>query len=418
MFSVNSELSLPLKRMRWIIPLLIYLLIEIYAYQAFRVAFKSKYLLYAYILVSLCVIALIIYGFNQPATNGTFTGIRAYSIGVFLSLMSLKLVLVVGMFAEDIFRFIQAIFSKVSTSEEKFSLPSRRKFISQLALGIGAIPFFSLLYGMYKGKYNYKVLKYELTFEDLPEAFDGYTLTQISDVHSGSFDNAEKVKYGISLINEQQSDVVVFTGDLVNNTSEEMEDWKDAFSQIKAKDGVFSVLGNHDYGDYFSWESKTEKQRNFNRLKEIQQEMGWRLLLDENVSLQKGDDKIHLVGVENWGKGGFQQKGDLDQASNSITEKDFKILLSHDPSHWDEVTKTHPKNFQLTLSGHTHGMQFGIEIPGWFKFSPVQFRYPQWAGVYQENKRFLHVNRGFGFLAYPGRVGMWPEVTVIKLRKT
>lgn len=404
--------------MRWIIPLFIYLLVEIYAYQAFRVAFKSKYLLYIYIFVSLCIIAFIVYGFNQPANKGTFTGIRAYSIGVFLSLMSLKLVLVFGMFAEDIYRFIQAIFSKISTSEEKFSLSSRRKFISQLALGIGAIPFFSLLYGMYKGKYNYKVLTYELTFEDLPKAFDGYTLTQISDVHSGSFDNAEKVTYGISLINEQQSDVVVFTGDLVNNTSEEMEGWKDAFGQIKAKDGVFSILGNHDYGDYFSWASKTEKQRNFNRLKEIQQEMGWRLLLDEHVSLQKGDDQIHLVGVENWGKGGFQQKGDLDQASKSLSEKDFKVLLSHDPSHWNEVTKNHPKNFQLTLSGHTHGMQFGIEIPGWFKFSPVQFRYPQWAGVYQENKRLLHVNRGFGFLAYPGRVGMWPEITVIKLRKT
>ena len=403
--------------MRWIIPLIIYLLIEIYAYQAFRVAFKSKYFLYIYILVSLSIIALMVYGFTQPTESGTFTGIRAYSIGVFLSLMSLKLVLVLGMFAEDIFRFFQAIFSKVTSTNDKFSLPSRRKFVSQIALGVGAIPFFSLLYGMYKGKYNYKVLKYELAFKDLPEAFDGYTLTQISDVHSGSFDNAEKVKYGIDLINEQQSDVVVFTGDLVNNTSAEMENWKDVFGSIKAKDGVFSVLGNHDYGDYFSWDSKTEKQRNFNRLKEIQQEMGWRLLLDEHVSIQRGKDQLHLVGVENWGKGGFQQKGDLDEASKNLSSKDFKVLLSHDPSHWDEITKNHPKNFQLTLSGHTHGMQFGIEIPGWLKWSPVQFRYPQWAGVYQENKRYLHVNRGFGFLAYPGRVGMWPEVTVIKLRK-
>lgn len=403
--------------MRWIIPLIIYLVLEIYAYQAFRTLIKSKYMLYAYILVSVLVIGLMLYGFNQPANDGTFTGIRAYSIGFFLSLMSLKLVLILGMFVEDLFRFAEGVFHKTTSPKEKFILPSRRKFISQLALGIGAIPFFSLLYGMYRGKYNYKVLKYELTFADLPDAFDGYTITQISDIHSGSFDNKEKVKYGIELINQQESDVVLFTGDLVNNTSSEMENWKDTFGQIKAKDGVFSVLGNHDYGDYFSWESKTEKQRNFKRLKEIQQEMGWRLLLDEHVSVQRGKDQLHLVGVENWGKGGFKQKGDLEKASTNLDEKDFKILLSHDPSHWDEITKNHPKNFQLTLSGHTHGMQFGIEIPGWLKWSPVQFRYPQWAGVYQENKRYLHVNRGFGYLAYPGRVGMWPEVTVIKLKK-
>ncbi len=403
--------------MRWIIPLIIYIALEVYAYQALRTLVKSKYLVAGYILLSVAVIGIMIYGFNKPAEGGTFTGIRAYSIGFFLSLMSLKLVLVFGMFLEDIIRFFQALFNLSTTTNAKFNLPARRKFISQIALGVGAIPFLSLLYGMYKGKYNYKVLKYELAFEDLPSAFDGFTLTQISDIHSGSFDNEEKVKYGIDLINQQSSDVVLFTGDLVNNTSQEMEGWKSVFKNIKARNGVYSVLGNHDYGDYYSWNSKTEKKRNFKRLKEIQKEMGWRLLLDESISLEKDNQKIHLVGVENWGKGGFQQKGEIDKASQYLISSDFKILLSHDPSHWDEIIKNHPKNFQLTLSGHTHGMQFGIEIPGWLKWSPVQFRYPQWAGVYKENNRFLHVNRGFGFLAYPGRVGMWPEITVIKLKK-
>lgn len=402
--------------MRWILPILFLLFIEFYAYQAFRTIIKLKWLPYFYIGFSFALLAFIIFSFNQPNPNGSVTGIRAYAIGLMLSVFALKMGLIVFMFGEDIIRIIQAVYAKLFL-HQNFEIPTRRKFVSQLALGVASLPFLSLLYGMYKGKYNYKVLTYELSFEDLPDEFDGYQITQISDIHSGSFDNAEKVAYGIELINNQKSDAICFTGDIVNNIAEELENWKGLFGQLKAKDGVFSVLGNHDYGDYFSWNSATEKQRNLEQLKNIQKEMGWKLLLDENHIISRKNAQLAIVGVENWGKGGFKQKGDIDKASANLSTMDFKVLLSHDPSHWDEIVQHHAKNFQLTLSGHTHGMQFGIEIPGWFKWSPVQFRYPQWAGIYKNKNRYINVNRGFGYLAYPGRVGMWPEISVIKLRK-
>lgn len=321
------------------------------------------------------------------------------------------------MFGEDVMRFFTGLFYKISENESDFYLPSRRKFISTVALGIAAIPFTSLLYGMIKGRYNFKVLKYELEFDDLPEAFDGFTLTQISDIHSGSFDNKDKINYAVDLINEQQSDVILFTGDLVNNVAEEMDEWKSMFSTLKANDGVFSVLGNHDYGDYVRWNNKEDKINNLNKLKNIQSEMGWDLLLNENRFIKRGDQKIAIIGVENWGENGFKQAGDLDKACNDVADKDFKVLLSHDPSHWKSIVKKDDRNFHLTLSGHTHGMQFGIEIPGWFKWSPIKYRYENWAGIYEEKGRYINVNRGFGFLGYPGRVGIWPEISVIKLKK-
>lgn len=402
--------------MRWIIPVVIVLLIEVYAFQAFRTVFNFKWSLSIYILVSVVLVAFLIYSFNTPNPNGSFTGVRAYAIGLFLSVLILKLVIICTLFAEDIVRLFYGVFQKLFTSSS-FEIPSRRRFVSTLAIGLGSIPFLGLLYGMYKGKYNYKVLTYELEFDDLPAAFDGYQITQISDLHCGSFDNKVKVNYGIDLINEQNSDAILFTGDLVNNKADEMNQWKTDFAKLKAKDGVYSILGNHDYGDYYNWESSQAKVNNLNQLKEIQQEMGWKLLLDEHHSIEKGNQKIAFVGVENWGKGGFKQKGDLDKATSKLSVSDFKILMSHDPSHWDAIAKNHPKKMQLTLSGHTHGMQFGIEIPGWFKFSPVQFRYPHWAGIYKEADKVLNVNRGFGYLAYPGRIGIWPEITVIKLKR-
>ena len=402
--------------MRWIIPIIILLLIEVYAFQAFKTLFKFKWSLSIYILVSLFLLAFILYAFNTPSPNGTVAGLRSYAIGLMLSFFAFKLCIIIVLFGEDLYRFFAGLFQKLFTSNS-FEIPSRRKFISTLAIGIGSLPFLGLIYGMYKGKYNYKVLTYELEFDDLPPAFDGYQITQISDLHCGSFDNKEKVQYGLDLINKQKSDAILFTGDLVNNIAAELDDWKAEFAKLKAKDGVFSILGNHDYGDYYNWESDKDKVNNLNTLKQTQSEMGWKLLLDEAHEIKKGNDKIAIVGVENWGKGGFKQKGDLDKATAKLKAEDFKILMSHDPSHWDVIAKNHPKKMQLTLSGHTHGMQFGIEIPGWFKFSPVQFRYPHWAGIYKEAGRFLNVNRGFGYLAYPGRLGIWPEITVIKLKR-
>ena len=232
------------------------------------------------------------------------------------------------MFGEDIMRFFTGLFYKISENETNFYLPSRRKFISTIALGIAAIPFTSLLYGMIKGRYNFKVLQYELAFDDLPEAFDGFTITQISDIHSGSFDNKSKISYAVDLINEQQSDVILFTGDLVNNAAEEMNDWKGLFSTLKAKEGVYSILGNHDYGDYVKWERKEDKINNLNKLKNIQSEMGWDLLLNENRFIKRDGQKIAIIGVENWGENGFKQAGDLDVACENIDYKDFKILFA------------------------------------------------------------------------------------------
>ena len=226
------------------------------------------------------------------------------------------------------------------------------------------------------------------------------------------------MNYGIDLINQQNSDVILFTGDIVNNKAEELLPWKKAFGRLSAKEGIYSVLGNHDYGDYVAWGSRQEKEDNLQLLLDTQKEMGFNVLLNETKFIEKDGERLALVGVENWGKGGFKKAGDLEKALTDVNPEDFKVLLSHDPSHWEAQVIPHPYPFHLTLSGHTHGMQFGIEIPGWFKWSPVKWRYKQWAGLYQEKNQWINVNRGFGFLGYPGRVGIWPEITVISLKRS
>ena len=406
--------------LRWIIFIAVYLLIDIYAFQAFKTISKNKWVSVFYWTVSLLVLVYFIYQLSIRFDKKVGVTLDANNaIGMFLVLFVPKIVILIFMFGEDIIRILQAIYRFFF--QERFAevtyFSSRRKFVSQLALLVAAIPFSSLLYGIYKGKYNYKVLKYTLEFDDLPTAFDGYKITQISDIHSGSFDNKEKITYGINLINKQESDVIFFTGDLVNNRAEEMIPWIDTFKKLKAKDGKFSILGNHDYGDYIEWESDTAKIKNMEKLEDVHKQLGFDLLLNEHRYLEKDNEKIALIGVENWGAGRFKKAGDLQRASIGITKEDFKILLSHDPSHWEQKVKNNKTRYHLTLSGHTHGMQFGIEIPGWIKWSPVKWRYSYWAGIYEEAGRFLNVNRGFGFLAFPGRVGIWPEITVITLKK-
>ena len=401
--------------LRWIIPIVFYILIDIYAFQAIKTISKNHFIHGVYVLSSVAILVFFIYAITPPdaRTNPKMM----YIYGLFLALFVPKIIAVIAMFGEDVIRVFVGVFYKIGGGSEASFMPSRRKFVSTVALGIAAIPFGALLYGMIKGKYNYKVLQYTLEFDDLPSSFDGYTLTQISDIHSGSFDNPEKVKYAVDLVNKQQSDLILFTGDLVNNVAQEMDAWKDTFATLKAKDGVYSVLGNHDYGDYVSWESAEKKQENLKALIALQKDMGWDVLLNESRTIQKNQQAIKLVGVENWGEGGFKKAGDLERACADVSAQDFTILMSHDPSHWQSRVKEHPKNIQLTLSGHTHGMQFGIEIPGWFKWSPVKYRYQNWAGIYKEFGRYINVNRGFGYLGYPGRVGIWPEVTVITLKK-
>lgn len=405
--------------LRWIIPIIIYILIDIYAFQAIKTLTRNYWVYGVYVLCSLIVLFLLIYQIKSTGGSRLMTPNSMYIYGVFLAFFAPKLLLIISMFIEDIIRFFVAIYLKVGGTSSNFYLPSRRKFVSTVALGVAAIPFAGLIYGMIQGKYNYRVLSYTLEFDDLPQSFDGYTITQLSDIHSGSFTNKEKVAYAIDLVNKQQSDLIVFTGDLVNNVVEEMHPWQSLFSKFKARDGVYSVLGNHDYGDYVSWPSPKGKTQNENleELKQLQKNMGWNLLLNEHKTIERNGEAIKLIGVENWGIGGFKKAGDLDKACEGVEANEFKILMSHDPSHWKEKVKTHPKNIQLTLSGHTHGMQFGIEIPGVIKWSPVKYRYENWAGIYEELGRYINVNRGFGYLGYPGRVGMWPEVSVITLRK-
>jgi len=311
---------------------------------------------------------------------------------------------------------ISEILEGKKTGKKEKVIPSRRRFVSLIGMGVAAIPFAGMIYGMLWGRYNYRVVKHTLYFDDLPEAFDGYRVVHISDIHSGSFDNAEKVQYGIDMINAQQGDVIFFTGDLVNNKAEEMRPWIAHFKQLHAKDGVYSVLGNHDYGDYVQWDSPDEKAKNLETLKQIHQQLGFCLLNNESVFLSRGQQRIAVVGVENWGQG-FVKKGNLKQALSQVDKKDFKILLSHDPTHWQYEVLKDPNFIHLTLSGHTHGMQFGIEIPGVIKWSPAGWRYKYWGGVYKEKDRYINVNRGFGYLAFPGRVGMPPEITVIELKK-
>ena len=401
---------------RWLIFILIYAVVDFYAFQAIKTITKNNWIHYLHIIISVLVVGNFIYQFTQTSTGRVLTPEKSYALGFLLTIIALKLVVVPIMFGEDVFRLLEGTFNKLFVKTDTFHLPSRRKFISQVALGLAAIPFASLLYGMYQGKYNFRVLNYTLHFDDLPDAFDGYRITQISDIHSGSFDNKDKIEYGVNLVNEQLSDVILFTGDLVNNMASEMEDWIGTFSKLKAKDGIFSILGNHDYGDYVNWKNKEDKEQNLDQLKNIQKQLGFDLLLNENRFLEKDGERIALIGVENWGKG-FKQKGDLNKASEGVNPDDFKIVMSHDPSHWDEVIVPHKDHYHLTLSGHTHGMQFGIEIPGWIKWSPVKWRYKHWAGIYEQANQFINVNRGFGFLAYPGRVGIWPEITVIELKK-
>jgi predicted MPP superfamily phosphohydrolase len=403
---------------RWLIFILIFGIIDIYAFQAVRTTFKNKWINIAYLIISIIVLGNFIYQLvNMDRSAGLQIKVNL-AIGLFLTLYVPKMVVMVLMFGEDIIRVPQALYRYFSTggTVETGYLPSRRKFISQLALGIAAIPFASFLYGMVKGKYNFKVLKYTLHFEDLPDAFDGYRITQISDIHSGSFDNKEKIAYAVNLINEQASDAILFTGDMVNNMATEMLPWKDTFSKLTAKDGMYSVLGNHDYGDYVRWETAAQKVDNLEQLKAIQKEIGFDLMLNESRFIERNGQRIAIVGVENWGKG-FKQKGDLKKASEQLNSDDFKILLSHDPTHWQEQVINDDYHYHLTLSGHTHGMQFGIEIPGLIKWSPVKWRYKYWAGIYEEKEQYINVNRGFGFLAFPGRVGIWPEITVIELKK-
>ncbi|HEX2901807.1 MAG TPA: metallophosphoesterase, partial [Bacteroidia bacterium] len=295
-------------------------------------------------------------------------------------------------------------------------MPGRRKFMGQLGLVIVGIPFAGALYGMLKGKYDFTLHKETLRFADLPAAFDGLRIVQISDIHAGTFDSMSGVQAGIDLIMAQKPDLILFTGDLVNNLATEVEPYIEMFGKLTAPLGKYSVLGNHDYGHYYQFESQQAKVDNHLQIRQQNERMGFRMLHNAHLRLEKEGENIVLAGVENWGNPPFPQYGDLDKTFEGVEDAEFTVLMSHDPSHWDAQVRGHRKHVHLQLSGHTHGAQFGVEIPG-VKWSPAQWRYSQWAGLYSDAQQHLYVNRGFGHIGFPGRVGIWPEVTLIELRR-
>lgn len=389
------------KRLLWI--LLLFLVADIYFYQAVITLTQHSLLHICYWLLDLLLLGgmITIISIHRAGRN-VQRWIAGLMSGVLLIFIP-KLVASPILLAEDIVRLLEGF-------------PPRSIYVSEVAVALALLMFLITLFGLTRGRHFYKVRRETLYFHDLPEAFDGFTITQISDIHSGSFSHARGVQKGIDLVNDQNSDLLLFTGDLVNHMATEMDPWIPAFTTLKAPYGKYSVLGNHDYGDYIRWETKAHKEANLERLKEIQAEMGFTLLLNEAVTIKRNGESVALIGVENWGKGGFHKYGDLKKATEAVPDEAFKILLSHDPSHWDEVTIDHHQHVHLTLAGHTHGMQFGIELFG-FKWSPIKYVYKQWAGLYEQKGQYLYVNRGFGYHGLKGRIGVWPEITVLTLKK-
>ncbi len=333
-----------------------------------------------------------------------------------------KILILLVMLIDDLRRLMtwmvaSMAFSNSRSSDSAGTTIDRSLFLKRTAIVLAGLSLVGFMQGI-RNRYNYRVRKIKIKFASLPESFKGLKIVQISDIHTGSFDNHAAVAHGIERVMDQEADIILFTGDLVNNHAHEVDEkYQEIFSRLKAPMGVFSTLGNHDYGDYVQWPTPQDKINNLNTLKGIHQSMGWRLLMNEHVVFERGNDKIAIVGIENWGaKANFPKYGSMKKAYEGLPEKNipFKILLSHDPSHWDAEVKVLYKDINLTLSGHTHGMQFGIDSKI-FKWSPVQYIYKQWAGHYQEGEQSLYVNRGFGFLGYPGRLGILPEITVIEL---
>ncbi|HET7000425.1 MAG TPA: metallophosphoesterase [Puia sp.] len=410
----------------WILYLfsLLSLLLDIYAYYGVKTwvsGWKSVrrqkiaqriYLLF-FVGITVLFLSAIIF------TPGYLTRFQEWALSLFLTCLITKLFFVIVLLLGDIVRFFwgigRGLIKRKEKSDEPF-FPSRRRFIAEAGILLASVPFTGFLYAMFKGKYDYRLHEVTLYFNDLPASFDGFTITQLSDFHSGSFDSLPAVTRGIEIAKAQQGDLFVFTGDLVNNMAFEVEPYISLFSQLKAPYGQFSILGNHDYGDYARWDNPEQKAANFEKIKRHHQTLGYRLMLNENTVIRKGADQLVLIGVENWGRG-FIQEGDIEKALEGVDKNAFKILLSHDPTHWEEKIRFHPTTIHLTLSGHTHGAQFGVETDR-LRWSLVQNRYLDWAGLANEKDRYLYVNRGFGFLAFSGRLGIWPEVTKLTLRKS
>ena len=410
---------------RFLIFFAIILVIEIYFLQAvktfvqdFSQGKKNGILYTAYGLAALNFILGLVAMFYPPPN---WNNVMRFITSGLVILAICKLLGISFLIIDDVIRLFRWIFSyfKSAPAEgvEVSHKISRLKFMSQLAITFTVITAIGFLYGMVKGAYKYRVHNVKVPSPNLPAAFNGFKIVQISDIHTGSFIDNSALNKAFDIVMQQNADLILFTGDLVNNETTETFGFEDTYSRLKAPHGVFSVLGNHDYGDYKQWESPLAKVENLNALKEVHAKAGWRLLMNEHVAIEKNGEKIALLGIENWGGNmNFPKYGKMDLAHQGTENYPYKILMSHDPSHWEKQVQPQYPDIDLTLSGHTHGMQLGIEIPG-FRWSPSQWVYKQWAGLYKHGQQFIYVNRGLGFLGYPGRLGIWPEITVIELQK-
>jgi predicted MPP superfamily phosphohydrolase len=397
------------------------MLVDLYVFQAVinlsqSLSKMQRSILYAVYWVVPIIVVFTLYcvskGYTDSWPKAVFTLVRAFLFIIYIS----KLIALIPLILDDIRRFF--VWTKGQIVKDSVYDASRSGFMSKMALIISGLPFGILSYGILRNPYRYKLHTETILIKDLPDDLENFKIVQISDIHSGSFFLKEPVKSSVAMVNKCKPDIVFFTGDLVNSKTDEINEYFDIFDKIESKYGVYSVLGNHDYGDYHQWNSEDEKKKNFNDMIKAHKTLGWKLLLNENARIQIGESTLGIIGVENYSMTRrFPKYGDLKKAHLGIEPTDFKVLLSHDPSHWDGQVTNHYKDIRLTLSGHTHGFQFGVEIPGWLKWSPSQYVYKQWAGLYQENDQFLYVNRGLGFLGYPGRVGILPEITEIILKR-
>jgi predicted MPP superfamily phosphohydrolase len=408
----------------WWIIIAILLIIDLYVFAAVKFlsqtsSDKTRIAIFSgYWAISVFAVAFILL-FPYVQFLQTNTVFRNYVFAIIVGLFFAKLIASVFFLLDDIrrlfFWLMIKIFPKTGVDfTHETNHISRSAFLSWVGFALGGGLFATLMYG-FSNKYNYQVRKIKFAFQNLPASFKGMKIVQISDIHSGSFTDKAAVERGVEMVLEQNADLILFTGDLINDRADEMSDYMDVFSRVKAPMGVYSTLGNHDYGDYVAWPSAEAKEQNLERLKQTHEQLGWRLLMNEHVALEKNGEQIALIGIENWSAfGRFPKYGRMDLAYPGSEKYPFKILMSHDPSHWDAEVRTKYTDIDIMLAGHTHGMQFGVENP-YFKWSPVQWFYKEWAGLYEEGKQKLYVNRGYGFIGYPGRVGILPEITVIEL---
>lgn len=401
---------------------LVFLLIDYYFFQGILVVSKNWSPLWKSVIrygfwvpTVLCVLALFWWTFDDPYRYSA--NFRNWIITGIIATYFSKVVGILFLFVDDLQRGVRWIVSQFQSKPS--SLPgeaiSRSEFLSKAALVASAVPFTAFTWGIISGAHDYRIRKVAIKLPNLPKSFDGITIGQISDIHSGSFWNKTAVKGGVEMLLNQKPDLIFFTGDLVNNEANEVNDFVDIFNKVRAPLGVFSITGNHDYGDYKPWNTNEEKQQNFNDLIQAHRMLGYDLLLNENRIITQGGEKLALIGVENWGTR-FSKHGDLEKAYKGSEEAAVKLLLSHDPTHWDAQVRPTFKDIDVMFAGHTHGTQFGVSI-GDYTWTPAQYAYKQWGGLYQEDNQYLYVNRGFGYIGYPGRVGMPPEITIFELKR-